>query len=113
MKGISSVIAVVLVVFTSLSFSVIMYSYQQSIKARTLTTLEAVKITSTTIIVKNTGNNPATDIASEPPAKFNVTVINPGEEAKGVFNESLKGMTVLTIKSAEGNKITARYEGTI
>jgi hypothetical protein len=110
-RAFASMLLFLLVVASSIIFSVIAYSQERAEKDKTLTTLEVVEVTETKIIVKNIGKNVASNLTSFPPAEFEPKTIAPGEEAIGTFGSPLKDYTLVTIRSAEGSEVMHRYMG--
>lgn len=110
-RAFTSMLLFLLVVASSIVFSVIVYSQEKAEKDKTLTDLEVVGATETTIVVRNIGKNVATNLSSFPPAVFEPKIIAPNEEAIGTFTSPLKDFTLITIRSAEGSEVRYRYRG--
>jgi hypothetical protein len=106
-----SMLLFLMVVASSIVFSVIVYSQEKAEKDKTLTDLEVIKATESLIVVKNIGKNVATNLTSFPPADFEPTAIAPGEEAVGKFGSPIKDFTLITIRSSEGSEVRYRYRG--
>jgi hypothetical protein len=110
-RAFTSMFLFLLVVASSVMFSVIAYSQDKAKKDKTLTVLEVTGGTETTIIVKNIGKNVASNLSSFPPAVFEPRTIAPDEETVGTFSSPLKDFTLITVRSAEGSEVRYRYRG--
>ncbi len=110
-KAYTSMLLFLMVVTSSIVFSVIVYSQDKAEKDKTLTDLEVIRATETTIVVKNIGKNVASNLSSFPPAEFKPGTIAPDEEAIGTFGSPIKDFTLITVRSAEGSEVRYRYRG--
>lgn len=110
-KAFTSMLVFLMVVASSIVFSVIVYSQEKAEKDKTLTDLEVTRVTESMIAVKNIGKNVATNLTSFPPAEFEPKTIAPGEEAVGSFGSPIKDFTFITVRSAEGSEVRYRYRG--
>ena len=103
-KALSTGVILFLIFLTTLIFSAVGFSIEQNKKLKFLTELKVVECTSDYILVKNVGNNTASELTCDPEVIFTPSTIKPGETAKGRFKNPIRGIVVVVVRSKEGSK---------
>jgi hypothetical protein len=108
-RALNAPLVIFIVVFITMTASLITYQYQEYARLQRSTTFEVVEITAAHIILKNNGTNIATNLTAKPETTFDPPTIAPGETSRGKFKKRIYGYKLITIRSIEGNKFEVEY----
>lgn len=108
-RALNAPVVIFIVVFITMTASLITFQYQEYARLQRSTTFEVVEITAAHIIIKNNGTNTATNLTAKPETIFDPPTIGPGETSRGKFKKRIYGYKLITIRSLEGNKFETEY----